>query len=146
METISMIKQNNVFSCALHMHVHADFMHFVLFVKLYQICPCMNRHFGNMYSHSGSRFTAKGPSWFTVEWYFECQCMTVELSGSVILCHNRRYFSHCLGICDGTYDMLVYIKFDLRDRSGSHALRHIDISFWFVQAPCPTLRGQLFRS
>ena len=54
-----MIKQN----CALHMHVYADFMHFAHFVNF----SCMNRHFGNMYSHLvdvGSRFTVQGSSQF----------------------------------------------------------------------------------
>ena len=48
-----------------------------------------------------------------------------------------------------TCNMLVYRRTRdqvwLRDRSGSHAV-YIDISFEFVQAPCPALQGQLFRS
>ena len=90
----------------------------------------MNRHFRNMHSHPVdvcSRFSLTSQGSFLE--YFERQCMTVELSGSVVLFHNRRYFSRmymwrriffltCW--CTGW----LKIKFDLR--SGSHAL-HIDI-------------------
>ena len=101
-ETISMIKQN----CALHMHVYADFMHFVFFLKLYTMCPCMNQHFGNMHNHPvnvGSWFTAQGSTQFRifrtpvhdswVEW-FNC-----FMSYEDIL---------VIGICDDTCNMLVY--------------------------------------
>ena len=69
-------------------------MHFVIFVKLYPVCPCMNRHFRNMHSHPVdvcSRFSLTSQGSFLE--YFERQCMTVKLSGSVVLFHNRRNFS-----------------------------------------------------
>ena len=69
-------------------------MHFVIFVKLYPIFPCMNRHFRNMHIHLVdvfSRFSLTCQGSFLE--YFERQCMTVELSGSVVLFHNRRYLS-----------------------------------------------------
>ena len=43
------------------------------------------------------------------------------------------------GICNGTYNMLVYCTDGqkLQGRSGSHAL-HIDISYGFIQASGPS--------
>ena len=84
--------------------IYADFMHFVIFVKLYPVCPCMNRHFRNRHSHPVdvcSRFSLTSQGSFLEYFERQCidlftdtsQCMTVELSGSVVLFHNRRYFS-----------------------------------------------------
>ena len=114
METISMIKK--ILIQLLYTCIYADFMHFVIFVKLYPVCPSMNRHFRNMHSHSVdvcSRFSLTSQGSFLE--YFERQSMTVELSGSVVLFHNRRYFSRMYMWRHIQYlNMLVLkIKFDL---------------------------------
>ena len=88
METISMIKQNIMYSCALHMHVYADFMHlyflwnytqFVLvWISILEICT------------ASQWMTTQGPSRFRM------------------IFRTRVHDILVIGICDGTYNMLIY--------------------------------------
>ena len=87
-------------------------MHFILFVKLYPICPCMNRHFWNMYSHpvdmDVGNFGLRPKDHPSLEWYFERQCSARQLSWVVQLLYVIIDDILVIGICDGTCNILVY--------------------------------------
>ena len=111
--------------------IYAEFMHFVFFVKLYPICPCMNRHFRNMHSHLVdlcSRFSLTAQGSF-LEYFLNASAWQSSWVVQLFYFIIDDILVAC--ICDGTYNSWtcwctgwLKIKFDLR--SGSHAL-HIDI-------------------